>query len=127
MSVSTRSRIVGSLVALVLVTAAAVMLPATPAGATTKTINGVVQSGVGHWQPASISIVHGTTIHWHAFSGSHTIRAFKGWSFSRSLPHGTTVSRLFNTKGVFHYYCTIHGFLDAGGVCHGMCGKITVT
>jgi plastocyanin len=131
MGMSSRSRIAASLFALVLVSSAAsVMLPAAPAGATIKTINAVV-SGIykdGHFQPAISSAKHGVTVHWHAMSGHHALKAYGGnWTFSKKIPLGATVSRVFPKKGVFRFYCTIHGSLDKNGVCHGMCGKITIT
>ena len=89
--------------ALLLVSSAAsVMLPAAPAVAAIKTINAVANASntTGHWAPALSTAVHGDK--------------------------GGTVSRAFPTKGVFRFYCKRHGYL-LGGVCHGMCGKVTIT
>jgi plastocyanin len=44
----------------------------------------------------------------------------------RSLPVGTSVTRTFNRRGTFRYYCTIHGNV-VNGVCSGMCGRIVVS
>ncbi len=108
--------------------AGAVMLPAGPAGAAVKTINAVAPGGVGHWQPAATTAGHGITIHWHAVSGHHTVTAYGGnWTFNKALALGATVSKVFPTKGVFRFYCRVHGYLDAHGVCHLMCGRITIT
>jgi plastocyanin len=131
MRMSPRSRLTGSLFALLLVSSAAsVMLPAAPAGAAIKTINAFANASdtTGHWAPALSTAAHGVTIHWHAVSGKqHTVTAYGGnWSFTRLLNKGGTVSRAFPTKGVFRFYCKRHGYL-LGGVCHGMCGKITIT
>ena len=47
------------------------------------------------------------------------------WSFSGSLPEGSSVNRTFNRVGTFRYYCTIHGSVS-DGKCSGMCGCIEV-
>jgi len=36
------------------------------------------------------------------------------------------VTRTFNKRGTFRYYCTIHGSVS-NGVCDGMCGAIRVS
>jgi len=122
MSGSLRSRITVGLTTLMLAAPAAVLLPATPALAF------VVVNGTGtHWSPSSVTIAHGVSIHWHAKLGNHILKAYGGnWSFFHTLNQGATVSRTFFTRGIFHFYCTIHGRL-VNGVCSGMCGKIIVT
>jgi plastocyanin len=90
----------------------------------------LVKAGAGttctHFKPASITIAKGTKVVWKAVCGNHTLKAYsKNWSKFATLNLGQTTSRVFKTKGVFKYYCTIHGFLS-NGVCSGMCGKVTV-
>ncbi len=95
-----------------------------PASAVTKTVNG---SGT-HWSPATVSIAKGSSVKWHATSGTHHVKAYGGnWTFNKSLSSGSTTSaRKFRSKGTFKFYCTIHGSV-MGGTCSGMCGKVVVT
>jgi len=115
----------GFAVGLILVaSAASVVVPAGSAGAVTKTITG---TSMRRWTPATLKVAHGVTIHWHAASLDHTVTAWGGnWTFNKTLNQGATVSRVFGTKGVFHFYCRIHGAI-VNGKCVGMCGTITVT
>jgi plastocyanin len=122
---SRRRRLTGSLIGVAMVASiVAAVLPAPPANAAVT----ITATTAAHWSPASVTIAHGTTIRWHAQAGlSHTVKSYGGnWSFSRSLPSGTTVSHTFSTRGTFRFYCTIHGRL-VHGVCQGMCGVIKVT
>jgi hypothetical protein len=126
MNVSRRSRAAAALVALILVSsAAAVMLPAAPAGAAPVRV--ITATAARHWVPGAVSVAHGTSIHWHAAALNHTIKAYGGnWSFFHTLNRGATVARTFGARGVFRFYCTVHGSL-VNGVCVGMCGRINVT
>ena len=64
---------------------------------------------------------------WRAVEGSHTVKSRgTNWSYFRNLPVGTSVTRTFNRRGTFRYYCTIHGSV-VNGVCSGMCGRIVVS
>lgn len=126
MNVSRRSRLAGALAALLLFGAAgAVILPAAPAGAAPiRTING---TATRHWSPNAVTVAHGTSIHWHAAGGNHFIKAYGGnWTFQHVLHQGATVARTFGVRGVFRFYCTVHGSI-VNGHCVGMCGKVTVT
>jgi plastocyanin len=126
MDVSRRSRFAGAVAALLLVGSAAVVtLPAAPASAAPiKVINGTASL---RWVPNPVTVTHGTSIHWHAVGVRHRIKSYGGnWNYVHALPAGTTAARTFGTKGVFLFYCTIHGHL-VNGRCVGMCGKITVT
>jgi plastocyanin len=126
MNVSHRTRNAGVLAGLLLfASATAVVLPAAPVGAAPiRTINGTATL---RWVPNAVTVAHGTSIHWHAIGVLHRVKAYGGnWTFLRSLPAGATVTRTFGTKGVFRFYCTIHGHL-VNGRCVGMCGRITVT
>lgn len=126
MDVSRRSRFAAAVTALLLVGFATWMiLPAAPAGAApVRTINA---TAARHWVPNAVTVVHGTSIHWHAAGGNHFLKAYGGnWTFQHALHFGTTVARTFGARGVFRFYCTIHGHL-VNGTCVGMCGKVTVT
>ena len=96
------------------------------AGAVTVRVRGVFD-GSFVWKPKTRSIDRGDAIRWRAVEGSHNVQSRgSNWSYFRSLPEGTAVTRTFNRTGVFKYYCTIHGDVG-GGTCTGMCGKIVVS
>ena len=104
-----------------------VLGPVGSASAETVRVRGVFNGSSYIWQPKTRSVVDGTTIRWKAVDGSHNIQSRgSNWSFFRSLPQGTSVSRAFNQTGTFRYYCTIHGNVS-GGNCSGMCGRIVVS
>ena len=95
------------------------------ADAVTVGVRGVF-NGRYVWSPTTRTIAPGTIVRWRAVNGSHTLRSWgTNWSFSRSLPSGTSVARTFNRRGTFRYFCTIHGNVS-NGVCTGMCGRIIV-
>ena len=97
------------------------------ADAVTVGVRGVFNGTRYVWSPTVKSITRGTAVRWRAVDGSHTIKSRgTNWSYLRSLSAGTTVTRTFNRRGTFRYYCTIHGSL-ANGVCTGMCGRIVVS
>jgi plastocyanin len=81
------------------------------------------------WSRTTVPISRGGAVRWNATQGSHNVRSYGGnWTYGHSLPQGTsTPPRFFNTRGVFHFYCTIHGHLLPSGTCSGMCGKVVVT
>ena len=83
-------------------------------------------SACNRFRPAGVSISKGTKVVWKATCGEHTVTAYsKNWSKDVTIMQGQTTSRIFRSKGVFKFYCRIHGHVS-GGVCSGMCGKITV-
>jgi plastocyanin len=126
MQSSSRARPAGSLIAVVMVgSVMAASLPAPPVAAAVRTITATTTR---HWIPSMVTVAHGSTIRWHAAPGlSHTVKAFGGnWTFFHSLNSGTTVSRVFGTRGTFHFRCTFHSTL-VNGRCQGMCGVIKVT
>jgi plastocyanin len=97
------------------------------AGAVTVGVRGIFNGTRYVWSPKVREIVPGTTIRWSAVDGSHNVKSRgSNWTFFRSVPVGTSVTRTFNRRGTFRYYCTIHGFV-ANGVCSGMCGRIVVS
>jgi plastocyanin len=79
------------------------------------------------WNPVKTTVTRGSTVTWsNPTFVDHPIIAYGGnWSFSKTLAHGATVTRTFNTVGTFKFRCTMHSYMS-GGVCHGMCGRIVV-
>lgn len=80
-----------------------------------------------HFSPSAKSVPKGTKVVWKNVSVTkHTVTSYsKNWSKKTGLPAGSSTSFVFKTKGVYKYRCTLHSTLS-GGVCSGMCGKITV-
>jgi len=98
-----------------------------PAGAVTVGVRAIFNGSRFVWSPTVRTIAPGTTVRWRAIDGSHNVRSRgTNWSFFRNLPLGTSVTRTFNRRGTFKYYCSIHGSL-IDGVCSGMCGRIVVS
>ena len=111
---------------------AKLLLALAMAGALALATTGVAQAiatidGAGtRWSPKSVSISRGHAVKWVATSGNHILKAYGGnWKFRKVLDQGTSVRHVFDNRGTFKFYCTIHGTLS-GGVCSGMCGKVTV-
>ena len=97
------------------------------ADAVTVGVRGVFNGSRFVWSPKVRDITRGTSVRWRAVDGSHNVRSRgANWSYFRNLPLGTAVSRAFNIRGTFRYYCTIHGSVS-NGVCTGMCGSIRVS
>ena len=97
------------------------------ADAVTVGVRGVFNGSRFVWSPKVRDITRGTSVRWRAVDGSHNVRSRgANWSYFRNLPLGTAVSRTFNNRGTFRYYCTIHGSVS-NGVCTGMCGSIRVS
>ena len=114
--------------ALALVIACTTILGAAgSAGAVTVDVRGIFNGTRFVWSPKAREIVPGTTIRWRAVDGSHNVKSRgSNWTYFRSLPVGTSVTRAFNRRGTFRYFCTIHGDV-VNGVCTGMCGRIVVS
>ncbi len=97
------------------------------ADAATVGVRGIFNGSRFVWSPKVRDITRGTTVRWRAVDGSHNVKSRgANWSYFRNLPFGTAVSRTFNIRGTFRYYCTIHGSVS-NGVCTGMCGSIRVS
>ena len=97
------------------------------ADAVTVGVRGVFNGTRFVWSPKMRDITRGMTIRWRAVDGSHDVKSRgANWSYFRNLPNGTSVTRTFNRRGTFRYYCTIHGSVS-NGVCSGMCGRIVVS
>ena len=78
------------------------------------------------FSPKSKSVPKGTKVVWADQGGSHTVTAYsKNWTKTTHLSGMASTSFTFKSAGVYKYRCTIHSTLS-GGVCSGMCGKITV-
>ena len=87
----------------------------------------VVKASGTSFRPRSLSVAAGTKVVWKAVSGSHTVTAYKGrWTKNSGLPNGGKTSFTFSNPGTYKYFCRFHGSVS-GGVCSGMCGKVTVT
>ena len=96
-----------------------------PAFAETFLVRGLFDGGFV-WRPSPRSIDAGDAIRWKAVEGNHNVQSRgSNWSYFRNLPEGTAVTRTFNRRGTYRYYCTIHGSVQ-NGVCSGMCGRIVV-
>jgi plastocyanin len=114
--------------ALALVIAGSTILgTAGSAGAVTVGVRGIFNGTRYVWSPMVREISPGTTIRWRAVDGSHNVKSRgSNWTFFRSVSNGTSVTRTFNRRGTFRYFCTIHGNV-VNGVCSGMCGRIVVS
>ena len=96
------------------------------ADAVTVGVRGISSGGTFVWSPTTRTVHHGTVVRWTAASGSHTVKSWGGnWRFSRTLPRGTSTSRVFHQFGKFRFFCTFHGRIR-NGRCFGMCGRIIV-
>jgi plastocyanin len=83
------------------------VLPGVPAGAATQTV--VATDKV--FTPADVTVAPGDTVTWSNGGGEHNVH-FDDNSFDMpALPDPTSwsVSRTFDTVGVFRYYCELHG------------------
>ena len=97
------------------------------ADAVTVGVRGVFNGTRYVWSPTAKAINRGVTVRWRSVNGSHTVKSRgTNWSYFRNVPVGTSVTRTFNRRGTFRYYCTIHGSV-VNGVCSGMCGRIVVS
>ena len=97
------------------------------ADAVTVGVRGIFNGTRFVWSPTMKAINRGVTVRWRSVDGSHTVKSRgTNWTYFRNVPNGTSVTRTFNRRGTFRYYCTIHGSL-VNGVCSGMCGRIVVS
>ncbi|HEX4942533.1 MAG TPA: hypothetical protein VFW51_08355 [Actinomycetota bacterium] len=97
------------------------------ADAVTVGVRGVFNGTRYVWSPKVRDVARTTTVRWRAVDGNHNVKSRSpNWNYFRSIPNGTSVTRTFNRRGTFRFYCTIHGDV-ANGVCSGMCGSIVVS
>jgi plastocyanin len=62
-----------------------------------------------YFQPQTISVLPGTTIHWqNAGKHPHTVTANDGAWDSGNIPPGASYSATFQRPGVYYYYCRHH-------------------
>jgi plastocyanin len=86
----------------------------------------LVRAKCNFFSPKAVSVGKGTRVVWKSACKSHTVTAYSSnWSKNVTLSQGQTTARTFKVKGVFKYRCKFHSTLS-GGVCSGMCGKVTV-
>jgi plastocyanin len=80
------------------------------------------------WSPRAVTVSKGGTVTWKAVGcGPHTVTSYSSnWSKNTTIATGSSTSRTFKRTGVFKFRCLFHSSL-IGGVCSGMCGKVTVT
>lgn len=89
----------------------------------------VKATGDNEFNPTRVSIAPGGTVTWENTSSGtyddHTVTSAQfhdkaeQWSMDQQFSGGETVSHTFDAKGVYEYYCTIHG-QDT------MCGAVLV-
>jgi plastocyanin len=89
-------------------------------GTTTVTAEGST------FNPVRVEIDPGMSVKWtndDAYGHDVTAEQFhnkaKDWTFQNNLPSAGSVSRTFDSEGVYEYYCTIHGRSQ-------MCGAVLV-
>ena len=99
-----RSSSAGRLAALL----AALLVPAIPAGAANQTV--AVSSNL--FTPADVTVQQGDTVTWTNSGGLHNVRFDDGSFEMPAAPDSSpwSVSRAFDTVGVFRYYCEEHGY-----------------
>jgi plastocyanin len=108
-------------------TACTLFASAHTAEAVTVGVRGLFNGTRFVWSPKAREITRGVTVRWRAVDGTHNVKSIgANWSYFRRLPNGSAVSRTFNRRGRFRYFCTIHGNV-VNGVCSGMCGRIVVS
>jgi plastocyanin len=86
----------------------ALLLPAVSAPAANQT---VTATGISTFSPKTVTVNTGEMVTWNNGSGLHNVH-FDDNSFDMpALPDSTpwSVSRNFDTLGVFRYYCELHG------------------
>lgn len=66
--------------------------------------------------PKRLEIDPGTTVEWtnedsypHDVTAAQFHNKAESWDFAKQFPAGETVSRTFDSEGIYEYYCTIHG------------------
>jgi len=90
---------------------------------TNGTFNGTVQVKSNFFSPASATVKVGDKVTWHFNGSTHTVTSpppgvASDFTFDSGNKSSGTFEFTFNTEGVAHYYCQVHGL--------GMSGTITV-
>ena len=82
------------------------------------------------FNPNSVTIHAGDSVHWVFDGGTHSTTAVGGiaesWDSGVHTP-GFTFDHTFTHLGAFPFYCSIHGFDNGNGTAGGMSGTINVT
>ena len=78
------------------------------------------------FDPVEARVAVGGTVEWvnedgygHDVTSAQYSDSAESWDYSESLSGGESVSRTFDSAGVYEYYCTIHGESN-------MCGVVVV-
>ncbi|MFB6311411.1 MAG: plastocyanin/azurin family copper-binding protein [Salinirussus sp.] len=95
----------------------------TPAG---ETVDKTIVMKNTAFQTLKAEVETGATVEWvnkdgfaHTVTSSQFHDTAKSWSLDKEVSGGGSITHTFDTKGVYEYYCTIHG----KGT---MCGAILV-
>ena len=88
-----------------------VAVPATGAGTTVRAKN-------FKFVAKTVTIPKGGKVTWKNVNGTHTV-TFKTLAFNKTLSGSKSVSKTFNHKGTFRYFCRFHKSF-------GMRGKVIV-
>ena len=85
-----------------------------------------IRARCNFFDPARVSVQHGTRVVWRGACATHTVTAYGGnWSKDVTISQGQTTGKTFRQTGVFKFRCRIHSTLS-DGVCTGMCGRVRV-
>jgi plastocyanin len=98
---------------------AALLVAAVPAGAANQTV--VVSSNL--FTPADVTVLQGDSVTWTNSGGPHNVKFDDGSFEMPAAPDSSpwSVSRSFDTVGVFRYHCEEHGYpngVDMSGAVH---------
>jgi len=81
------------------------------------------------FNPSTVSIQVGDTVHWVWDTSNHTTTSVAGiaeqWD-SGLMNAGSTFDHTFSHAGSFQYYCIPHGHDNGNGAASGMAGTVTV-
>ncbi len=89
-------------------------MPSTGPAASAATTGAAVAIKDFSFQPASISVVVGSTVTWtNNDTTGHTVTADDGSFDSGTVAPGATFSHTFDTAGTFTYHCNIHPSMTA--------------
>lgn len=74
-----------------------------------------------------VTISAGDSVQWQVDSGFHSVTSVAGSLPAYDSGVGfSTFSQVFNTPGIYEYFCTLHGFDNGNGTASGMAGTVTV-
>jgi plastocyanin len=109
------------LMALLVGVALALALMGVATGATST-----VKAKGERWRPVHTYIGKGDRVTWkNPTSKTHDIKGYGGWSLSKVLRPGASVSKTFRQHGTYKFRCVRHSAI-VGGTCRGMCGLVHV-